>query len=129
MVYTHVLLTNSGQIVAICVGQSGLKKWFASVLPLHHLVRFLCCVHWLFIPHRGDDLMFVREKGIIESLGEGNGGPAAVFSLKKGWHGGAGLRSMIRSSGGLQVLGRTWGDANMTEAEGPSLSLLRSAFR
>lgn len=60
-----------------------------------------------------------RLKGIIESLGEGNGGPAAVFSIKKG---GMGVLHCAACAGHLEVckylVEELGGDANMTGAEG-----------
>ena len=68
------------------------------------------------------------EKGIVERLGKGNGDRAAVFSLKKG---GVGVLHCAACAGHLKVckylVEELGGDANMTAAEGPSLSLSRSA--
>ena len=64
------------------------------------------------------------EKGIVESLGKGNGDRAAVFSLKKG---GVGVLHCAACAGHLEVckylVEELGGDANMTAAEGLSLSL------
>jgi len=59
------------------------------------------------------------EKGIVESLGKGNGDRAAVFSLKKG---GVGVLHCAACAGHLEVckylVEDLGGDANMTAAEG-----------
>jgi len=64
------------------------------------------------------------EKGIVERLGKGNGDWAAVFSLKKG---GVGVLHCAACAGHLEVckylVEELGGDANMTAAEGLSLSL------
>ncbi|XP_039815806.1 putative ankyrin repeat protein RF_0381 isoform X2 [Panicum virgatum] len=60
-----------------------------------------------------------RLKGIVESLGKGNGNRAAVFSLKKG---GVGVLHCAACAGHLEVcmylVEELGGDANMTAAEG-----------
>jgi len=60
-----------------------------------------------------------RLKGIVESLGKGNGDRAAVFSLKKG---GVGVLHCAACAGHLEVckylVEDLGGDANMTAAEG-----------
>jgi len=65
-----------------------------------------------------------RLKGIVERLGKGNGDRAAVFSLKKG---GVGVLHCAACAGHLEVckylVEELGGDANMTAAEGLSLSL------